>query len=375
MFYRAISVLLCSISFTWLACGEKRKYEIRHKQISIGAVGDVMCHQAQLEASYDYDCDCYDFSTPFQFVKKYLASADLTIANLETTLPGKRSLFRGYPRFGAPDALVKALYEAGVDILTLANNHSMDTGQYGLERTIDVVDDIGFYHLGTYVSYDDWEERRVLFVEKNDFRLAFLNYSYSTNGIPIPKGVRVNLLDKNQIAQDIAYAYKEGVDAIIVLYHFGDEYKRWPNDKQKSYVNFAFRQGADVVIGTHPHVLQPYRFMKVRDIYGNLKKRLVLYSLGNFISNQRGRYKNGGIIFYFDFLKKKIYNQQRKLYFADVYFEPVWVFVEWNYHRRTYYLLPVKEYLKNDKKPRLPKKDYYRMLQFYRDTQSHLSRG
>ena len=361
--------------FTLSFCLDVRKSYKEGPHIRIAAVGDVMCHRPQLEAAYETDCECYRFDSVFAPLSKYLQNAHLSIANLETTLPGKPHLYRGYPFFGSPDALARALYRRGIDLLTLANNHSLDNGAAGLLRTLKTVHKIGFYSLGTYSSQKDWEARRVLLIKKNGFKLAFLNYSKDTNGIAIPKNLKVNLMRRREIAADLKAAHELKPDAIIVLYHFGGEYRLWPSARQKAYAHYAFWHGADVVLGTHPHVVQPYRIVQMKDIYGRRRKRLVAYSLGNFISSQRWRYANGGIIFYFDLIKKRSYrnrNRKAEILFGGIGYEPVWVYIKYEKKNRKYYVLPIKEYLKNDKEMKLAPRDYQAMLQFFRDTKRHL---
>ena len=347
-----------------------------NKRVTIAAVGDVMCHQDQLQAAYDADCKCYSFASVFRPVRKYLYNAHLSIANLETTLPGKPALYRGYPYFGSPDALTRDLRHAGINVLSLANNHSLDNGRLGLERTIRVLKRYRFYHTGSYISQQDWQRRRVLIIKKNGLRIAFLNYTYSVNGLRAPRGAKINLLRKRLIIQDLKYTRDFRPDAIIVLYHFGKEYARFPNQEQKDYTRFAFRHGANVVIGTHPHVLQSYQVQRITDIYGNSRQRLAAYSLGNFVSGQKWRFANGGIIFYFDIVKKvKARPIKHEIVFANIRYEPIWVYVELRKRQKKFFVLPVKEYLKNDQKLRLSRKAYKKMLQFYRDTSSHLAKS
>ncbi len=381
MFIRGSKFIICFI-FTLLitsllnSCLSPRKAYINDKEISIAAVGDVMCHKPQLKAAYDPDCECYSFASVFHPVRKYLYDAHLTIANLETTLPGKPSLYKGYPYFGSPDALIRDLRKAGVNVLSTANNHSLDTGRLGLMRTIQVANRFSFYHTGTYTSTNDWQDRRVLIIKKNGFRLAFLSYTFGLNGLPIPRGAKVNVMRKKDIAHDLKYAHNLKPDAIFVLYHFGKEYVRFPSQRQKDYTHYAFVHGANVVIGTHPHVLQPYAVKKVTDIYGKSRQRLVAYSLGNFVSSQKWRFVNGGIIFYFDLIKKTTPRPtSQEIVFANIRYEPVFTYVQYKEKKTKYFILPVKEYLKNNQNLRLPHKAYKRMLQFYHDTNSHLARS
>lgn len=342
--------------------------------VSVSVVGDVMCHAPQLSAAYNAKTKRYEFDSVFAPVKHLLSAADLTIANLETTLPGVRKQYSGYPQFGSPDSLAAALKSAGVDVLTLANNHSVDKLKAGMLRTIKVVDQLGFSHLGTYSSLDDHKKRRALFIERNGIRLAFLNYTYGTNGIRVPKGTVVNLIGKGTgIAADLKWVREQKPDGIVVLYHFGGEYLRAPDKYQKKWVDFALKHGADVVLGGHPHVLQPFGVREVTDRYGETRKRLIAFSLGNFVSNQQRRYTDGGKIFHFTIQKNPNSESPQRLLFRDIRYDPVWVYVERKKSGRAYHVLPVRDYLKNKGPMKLPKSAYERMMRFYKDTTAHLA--
>ncbi|MCR9141451.1 MAG: CapA family protein [bacterium] len=342
--------------------------------VRLTVVGDVMCHAPQLSAAYNAKKKVYEFDSVFAPVKDLLSAADLTIANLETTLPGSRKQYSGYPQFGAPDSLASALNNSGVDILTLANNHSVDKLKAGMLRTIKVVDQMGFEHLGTYASLDDHKKRRALFIERNGIRLAFLNYTYGTNGIRVPKGTVVNLIGKGAgIAADLKYVRERKPDGIVVLYHFGGEYLRAPDAYQKKWVDFALDHGADVVLGGHPHVLQPFGVRKVTDRYGETRERLIAFSLGNFVSNQQRRYTDGGKIFHFTIQRNPDSESAQRLLFRDIRYDPVWVYVERKKTGRSYHVLPVNAYLQNKGPIKLPKNAYERMMRFYKDTTAHLA--
>jgi poly-gamma-glutamate synthesis protein (capsule biosynthesis protein) len=344
------------------------------RRVTVTVVGDVMCHAPQLSAAYDAQSGKYEFDGVFAPVAHLLSAADLTIANLETTLPGKRALYSGYPQFGSPDALAVSLKKAGVDILTLANNHSVDKHRSGILRTLKIVEDLGFAHLGTYAGPADHERRRVLFVERSGIRLAFLNYTYDTNGIRVPPGTVVNLIGKGEgIAADLKYARAQKPDGIIVLYHFGAEYGRTPDAYQKKWVDFALHHGADIVLGGHPHVLQPFGVRKVTDRYNETRERLIAFSLGNFVSNQQRRYTDGGKIFHFTIERNPDPDSPQRLLFRDIRYDPIWVYVDRGGKRPAYYVLPVNEYLENKGPMKLPDQAYARMMLFYRDTTEHLA--
>ena len=281
-------------------------------------------------------------------------------------------MYAGYPRFGTPDAIVAALQGAGVDILTTANNHACDTGKRGVIRTIKVLDTHGLLHVGTYRNKKAYETQRILIVERNRIRLAFLSYTYGLNGMPIPKGTYVNLIDQQQMADDIKLARTQNPDFIIVLLHWGTEYHRYPDESQKAMVTFLFFEGVDIVLGSHSHVLQPFELQYITDRYGNTKPRLVIYSLGNFVSNQRDRYRDGGIIFNFTVQKHHSTDKDEIVNITNVHYIPTWVYIHRTADKNQYYILPIPRYLTNDQPLHLPDDAYQKMMTFYKDTQLHL---
>ena len=344
------------------------------KTVQVSAVGDIMVHSTQLTSAFDPKCKCHNFHPVFKNIKEYLVSADIAFGNLETTLPGDSKLFAGYPQFGAPDELAHALKDAGFDILTTSNNHSVDTGRKGIDHTIDTLDSLGIRHLGTYKSIEEFEKNRILLYTKNGINFAFLSYSYSTNGIAIPKDKVVNIIDKDRIREDIQLARSKKPDVLIVAYHFGTEYARFPDKFQKEMVDFAFQEGADIILGGHPHVLQPYELDWIQDKYGERKQRLVIYSLGNFVSGQIKRYTNGGMIFNFK-LTKKMQTGKTEISIQDVGYVPVFVYVSNDKSGYQYNVLPVEKYLKNDQEMKLTPMAHRAMLEFYEDTNSHLQKN
>lgn len=334
----------------------------------ISAIGDIMVHGPQIYGAFDPSCPCYDFWHSFSEVQSYFERSDLTIGNLETTLPGRADDYTGYPQFGAPDALVEAAKRAGIDMLTLANNHTVDKGRHGITRTIEVVDALGFHHLGSYDSAEDYEQRRILTLNINDIEFAFLNYTYGTNGIPVPSGQHVNLIEPDLIAEDIEMA-REIADVVVVLYHYGAEYIRLPDQYQIDKTDHAFEMGADIVIGGHPHVLQPFEvFHDFTDRYERTSPRLVAYSLGNYVSNQQRRYTDGGKIFNFTVRL----NQEGEISYHDIDFDPIWVYVDRSGERPKHRVIPVDEYLDNEGRFSLPQRAFDTMMVFYNDTMEHL---
>lgn len=254
--------------------------------IHISAIGDIMCHGPNYKAAYDSSADSYDFSPFFTQISKYTSSADITIGNLETTFAGKERGYSGYPTFNSPSELGSAIKDIGVDVVSTANNHCMDKGYSGLSKTLDTLDELGLDHIGT--SRSEEEQNTVLVKDVNGIKIAFLSFTYGTNGITIPsdKQYSVNLIDKDLITNQISLAKELSPDLICVSMHWGVEYQTTPNAEQKELADFLFTNGVDIILGSHAHVLQPMEKRTVTLEDGTTKDGFVIYSLGNFVSNQ-----------------------------------------------------------------------------------------
>ena len=254
--------------------------------IHLTAIGDIMCHGPNYKAAYISSTDSYDFSPFFKNISSYTSKADLTIGNLETIFAGKARGYSGYPTFNSPSELGQAIKDIGVDVLGTANNHCMDKGYSGLSSTLDVLDEMEFSHMGT--SRSDEEQNSILVRNVNGINIAFLAFTYGTNGITIPKDKSfcVNLIDKDLILKQLESAKRMNVDMICVNMHWGVEYQTSPNSEQKDLADFLFKNGVDIIFGSHPHVLQPMEKRTVTLDDGSTKDCFVIYSLGNFISNQ-----------------------------------------------------------------------------------------
>lgn len=253
-------------------------------------VGDLMQHQTQINAARTAKGG-YDYSSCFEYVKEEISSADFSIANLEVTLGGKP--YKGYPAFSAPDEFLYAIRDAGFNVLITANNHCLDRGRKGLERTIQLMDSLNIPHTGTYINSEEREKKSPLLLEKNGFRIAMLNYTYGTNGIVATPPNVVNYIDTTLIAKDIELSQALNPDVIIACMHWGIEYQSLPNKEQRFLADWLLQKGVDHIIGSHPHVVQP---IEVRQDSLSNKKHLIVYSLGNFISNMSARRTDGGLI-------------------------------------------------------------------------------
>lgn len=251
---------------------------------TITALGDVLCHNTQYWDAYNKSTDTYDFSYVFENVKQYTSAGDVTIANLETSFAN--APYSNYPTFNSPASLATALKDIGVDIITTAGNHCLDKGFKGLSETIDVLDENKIEHLGTYKTKEDQEK---LFIKDiNGAKVAFINYTYGTNGIPIPSGKEfcVNVIDKDKIKAEIEKAKNEKVDVIIACMHWGEEYHTKPVQAQEDLADFLFQNGVDIIIGNHPHVIEPFETKEVKMPDGTTKQCFVAYALGNFTADQ-----------------------------------------------------------------------------------------
>ncbi|HEX7056859.1 MAG TPA: CapA family protein [Bacilli bacterium] len=251
------------------------------------AVGDIMMHSRETQAGYDAATKTYNFTHFFAKVKDELAKGDWVTGNLETPLADHDPRgYTGYPEFNAPPELADALKDAGFNVITTANNHSLDRREYGILRTIANLRARGLVEKGVAASPEDAEQSVI--VSKNGISMAFLAYTYGTNGIPIPKGkpYLVPLIDEEKMKADIAREKRNGADLVTVAVHFGDEYHLQPNDLQKKLAHELFLSGADIILGSHPHVVQPYELLNATDAAGRKRTGVVIYSLGNFISDQ-----------------------------------------------------------------------------------------
>lgn len=251
------------------------------------AIGDSLCHNTQYWDAYNKETGEYDFSYVYEDIRDYTKYTDITIGSLETTFAGEERGYSNYPTFNTPDSLAKALKNIGVDIISLAGNHALDYGYTGLCRTIDVLDDAGISHLGTYKTAE--EQEQLLIKNIKGVNIAFINYTYGTNGIPVPSGKEycVNLIDKDLIKKQIQQAKEQKVDIIVACMHWGTEYRTTANSEQKELADFLFENGVDIILGNHPHVLEPMEKRTITLEDGTEKEVFVVYALGNFTADQR----------------------------------------------------------------------------------------
>lgn len=339
----------------------------KEETVTLAVVGDIMMHIEEVQAAYDRKTKQYSFKYMFEPVKPYIEKADIAIGNLETTLTDGSKGYTGYPRFSSPKQLAFALKYTGFDVITTANNHSLDKNFPGVSYTLDVLDSAGLLHTGTYRTKE--ESETILIVDKKGIKIAFLAYTYGTNGIPVEKGKEfcINMIDKEKIAADIAKAKHNLADVICVCIHFGNEYHRSPSENQKEMVDFLIQNGADIIIGSHPHVLQPMEMRKVT-LDSKEKDVFVIYSMGNFISAQTDRYKDSSIILNMA-ITKNFETNNIKLH--QVEYTPIWVDLSRVNGLYNFRVLPAKKYIdlyEQKMDPLLTAKDISRLKTSYSDT-------
>ncbi len=321
-----------------------------------------MGHMPQINAAYNSETKQYNYNSCFEYVAPIVLAADFAVFNLEVTLAGPP--FAGYPEFSSPDALAEALKNMGVHCLVTANNHSNDRRGKGLLRTLDVLDTLGLLYTGTYRNQEERDTSAVLLVEVNAIRLALLNYTYGTNGIPDTPPTIVNLLDTLQMFIDLQQAKALEPDKIIVVTHWGNEYELLASPRQKRLYDWLKYNGADIVIGSHPHVLQPMLWEKT-----DSTEHIVAYSLGNFVSNQRRRYTDGGAMFQIVLEKDSL----GKTSVAEAGYYLTWVHTPTENGRRQYYVLPAAKY-ERDEELMKSVEAYQQMKLFIDDSRSHLQK-
>ena len=265
------------ISALLLACST---LSLSAQNVTLYFAGDIMQHKAQLEEART-DAGTYDYSGCFTQVTPEIEAADIAVCNFETTLGG--TPFTGYPQFSSPVELAAAVRDAGFDIFLTANNHCLDRRNRGLISTLDRLDSLGIAHLGTYRNQAERDSLYPYIVEHGGVRIALLNYTYDTNGIPVAPPCIVNYIDTTVIKKDLQKARALKADCIIACMHWGTEYRLEPDNSQKRLEDWLYRHGVDHIIGGHPHVVQPVRTLP--DYRHRPIRHLTVWSLGNYISN------------------------------------------------------------------------------------------
>lgn len=308
--------------------------------INMVAIGDIMCHTSNFQDAYNSETKSYDFSYVFEDIKDYIKNADIAIGNLETTFAGKDAGYSGYPNFNTPEQLAQNIKDLGVDVVSTANNHSLDKKYNGLVNTLDELDKVGLSHTGTYRSVD--EQNTILTKNVNGINIAFLSFTYGTNGIPVPKGKEycINLIDNNLILDQIAKAKATNPDLICVNMHWGVEYQLKQNATQENLADFLFKNGVDIIFGSHPHVLEPMEKRTITMDDGTTKDGFVIYSLGNFMSGQVSENTQNTIILQ---LKITKHVDDGKITIDDVNYVPIFMYNMGSGNEKKYKILDINK--------------------------------
>ena len=311
---------------------------------SMSVIGDIMCHNSQYVDAYVSSSGTYDFSYVFEDIKSYISSADIAVGNLETTFAGKARGYSNYPTFNTPEQLATNLKTFGIDVVSTANNHCMDTGYSGLTSTLNYLDEAGISHMGTYSSEES--QNTILIKDVKGVKIAFLAFTYGTNGIAIPKdkSYSVNLIDKDFISKQLSLAKEQSPDLICVSMHWGIEYQTKQNSEQEDLANFLFKNGVDVILGSHPHVLQPMEKKTVTLEDGSTKNCFVIYSLGNFMSGQNKANTRNSVILDMKFTKN---GKTNKTLIDSVSYVPIYMYKDSSKKLHKYRVLDIEKNIKN----------------------------
>ena len=333
---------------------------INSQEVSFLFMGDIMGHGPQIKSAWQENKKQYEYSEVFNPLEDIISSVDFAIGNLEVTLAGKP--FKGYPQFSSPDELAVACKNSGMDVLVTANNHSCDRKNKGIVRTLDVLDSLKILHTGTFKDVNKRERNNLLVLSKEGIKVGLLNYTYGTNGLTFSDPVYVNLVDSVLIKKDVINAKNKDLDKLIVFVHWGYEYKDFPNSYQKKYNRFFQGLGVDVVVGSHPHVIQPMVYSKE-----NNHEFLTVFSLGNFVSNQRAERKDGGAMFRLSFQKT-----DNNILISRKEYIPVWVHKYMEKEKYHFQILPCARPI-YDEKYFSNKEDFLKMKTFLDNTRAHLN--
>ncbi|HLO58674.1 MAG TPA: CapA family protein [Bacteroidales bacterium] len=323
--------------------------------------GDIMGHDEQITGAWVDSLKKYDYEPTFRYVKPYIEQADIAVANLEVTLAGPP--YKGYPQFSSPDDLALAARDAGFDVFIQANNHALDRGSKGFMRTLMMLDSLKISHTGAFRDSLERARNYPLFVEKNGIRLAMLNYTYGTNGLVIEKPYIINRIDTAVIRKDLDRARQANPDYVIVTLHWGEEYQRAENATQQRLAAFIFKHGADIIIGSHPHVIQPIRNYST----DSTRLKMVVFSQGNYVSNQRAQYKDGGIM-----VELNLEKTADSTRLADFSYMPAWVYRKDKGTKSTFFIVPVSLWEKDSTLFDFTDADRSKIARFAKDTREML---
>lgn len=336
--YKYGNIMFMAILFSYICISASaQEPTVKSEKITFLFAGDIMGHDEQIWSAENRETHTFNYDDVFRFISPVVRKADIAIANLEVTLAGKP--YKGYPQFSSPVELAVACRNAGFDCLVTANNHSADRGKQGIISTINNLDSLGIPHTGTFLNRVSRDTLSPIMISRNGISVALLNYTFSTNGIKVPEPVIVNMLDKEVITGDLKKARNKKSDIVVLFLHWGTEYDTVPSKSQTDLAKYLLSSGADLVIGSHPHVLQKMVWHKDQE---SGKDGIVVYSLGNYISNQRKPKTDGGSMVEIEFTRD---SESFKISNAGYYL--TWVYTPIEKYRKKFFILPCSEFESN----------------------------
>lgn len=315
--------------------------------VTISFIGDVMQHGAQISAALEKGGGKhYDYTNAFCFMEPYFKKANYMVANMEFTVGTKP--YTGYPCFSAPPEIAAYAKKSGIDLFLMANNHICDKGAGGLSKTIEAYNKLQISAIGAYRNKAEADTASVIMLNIKGMKFALLNYTYGTNGIPVPEPYYVNLQDSTEIKRNIRRAKELGAEIIIALPHWGDEYVLSPNSEQKRYAALMFREGVNAIIGGHPHVPEEgYIYIKKHKapIVRDSIERIVFYSMGNYISNMtKSGWTSTGMLITLSFTRDRV---SRKVKMLMPHWKYTWCFRKGQY-TTDYSVVPIEDFLQSE---------------------------
>lgn len=312
-------------------------------ELTLIATGDYMIHLTQYLEAYNADTGTYDFNEYTEHLIDIVSKADLAVVNFEGTLAQELYPLGGYPLFNAPDSVLDPLVNAGFNVVATSNNHTLDSRLDGVVSTIDAIEARGLSVFGTHKEDTD----DILVKEVDGIKVAFLSYTYGFNGLEVqytPEQIKQYLepMDEIEMEKDIRKA-EEIADITVVYPHWGNEYHREPSEYQVELAHKMVDWGADLILGSHPHVIQPSEIVQKDGL-----DKFIIYSMGNFVSNQRtetldNHYTEQGVLL--EFVIEK--NADEAAVIKDVSLHPTWVNRQRVDGRLSYQILPTAKFVED----------------------------